>query len=375
MKRISAKPTMSDVLRLWDISKIMRKDKEKTKSDNVVLIYGLWRSGKSNLGMKLIENDGLISKYGYMRKKPTRRDVFDKNGKLYPGLNKPFWDNIFRNHYANSAAEMAAKIKSLEKNSVICVDEGIDVAGWHQQMTAEQSDMIHLLQKTGKLGHTTIFITPSRALLTKNILQRAKWMMIIPGEHDGRGNYAHLYRNYKDPARAEKNPFGLNYLFEKLNKFEHLSEDQLYTKSNRYRGTTYFRWISPKIYDLYEAIVKDPHMFEERKMRSVPYKTYIEVYYALMTMVRNLRVLDEKKYTSLRRLATTKFGEQLIKEAKFKEMIDTYDMLEKTLIPKPKKLYRLSNTRATKEEGISDSAPDVKVEGEKLNPSFRISKS
>ena len=92
-------------------------------------------------------------------------------------------------------------------------------------------------------------------------------------------------------------------------------------------------------------------------------------------MVRNLRVLDEKKYTSLRRLATTKFGEQLIKEAKFKEMIDTYDMLEKTLVPKPKKLFRLSNTRATKEEGGSDQTQEVKIEGEKLSPSFRISES
>jgi len=319
---------MGNTMKLWEISRIMRKEKEKKQCDNFVIIYGLWRSGKSNLGMRLIQHDGLISKHGY-RKTLTGLSMHHE-------LSKNWWANIFNNHYANTAGEMEAKIKVMPHGSTICVDEGADVASWHLQNTQEQSDMIRLLQKTGKLGHTTIFITPSRSLLTKNILQRAKWMFIIPFEHDGKGNHAYLYRNYSDPARAEKNPFDLNYLFDKVEKYKKMPTERIYTISNRFTGTTYFRWIHPEIYDQYEKIVKDPHMFQTVRKRAVPYRTHAQVKYALMSILSNLRTMDDKTYVMMRKLSTTRFGEVLLKEPKIKDLIAEYEGLKETPIPRRK---------------------------------------
>lgn len=306
---------------LFQFVRIILKEKEKYKRDCFVIIYGRTRTGKTTIGLKMLQYQWLLQK--------------NKNLKTIKGLGKQrlppmnWWKNTFKRNFAISSFDATEKIRNMPYDESIFIDEGIDIASWHEQMTREQSSFIHLLQKTGEKRLLTIFITPSYSLLTKAILQRAHYLLIIPEEHDEFGNYVYLYKNYKDPIRAEKNPFDLNYLFAKIEKLKMLPDERVYGSSNRLIGGFRFNWINEKVYECYREEIKLPQLTEIRRSLSVPITRYIKVKYQLETLLSNLRKLDEKNYRMLERLTVTKFGEHLFTDQAIKKLIDGYDMLEK----------------------------------------------
>jgi len=307
---------------LKDFAKVVVKRQIVKKADTNTIIYGLARSGKTTLGFKilmaylnLVKELNKLSKHDWIPEKS--------------------WIKLFKKYFASDAEDMNYKIKNNPERSFTFVDEGIDVASWQERLTKEQRELIELVQKSGKKGLMTLLLTNSMSLLTKDLLARFHYLFIIISEPTAKGNRAFLFRNYKNPFLAEKNPFGLNKLFSDIKKHPNFIDEQYKLENYLIRiktlvGTVYFRAMSPKLYSLYEKVIKEPAiMREKKKSRTVSYYLFYKLRYMLDTLIYNLSVKDGKSMSQLERLFIDKFGNALANRALLKAHLDRLISMER----------------------------------------------
>ena len=293
------------------------------KKDTFIIIYGKPRTGKTNLGFNFLINYLKLSRKAY------------KKG-LIPFKPPNSWRQIFKRYFTDSAEDMSKKIKHNEEASPVFLDEGQDVLSWHDVLTKEQQDLIELLMKTGKKGNFTILITPQLSLLTKGILARAHYMFIIPHEfRDTKWNSALVLRNYDNPILAEQNPFGIYPIIKKVVKKAGAYSDidkfiNLIVKQNTYKGVCPFHFINPKLYDLYDKIVKEPIIMNEkrRKRRYVTRQTYDKLKYMFDNLLYNLNKRDGKTLAQIESLLTDKFGQVLLTRRTIGKYINIIESLQ-----------------------------------------------
>ena len=313
--------------RLFNYYRIMHQEKVKTRSDNFTIIYGRPRSGKTMLELQLMRYHGIISLYDELIRKNRVQNLSELSHELGMDtrLPKKWWEQTFRDHFCFDTEDANKKIKKGGYNNVLAMDEGIDVASWMGGMTIEKEEWNKLLLKIGEFGNTFFFITASVSLLDKNTLRRAKWLFIIAKVHEKDSNSAYLYKQWDDPIRAEKNPFDLNDVFDKIDKFKYLPTEQIYQRSKCYIGEVTYPWINEKVYALYLKRVKHPQMLmtERKRQKYVPVSRYEKLLNYAAIVTRNLRVMDDKTQGQIRKLAMTNDGKFLIGPGKIKEL-DTY---------------------------------------------------
>jgi len=312
-------------LTLPSFTRLAITEKNKYNRDCVIIIYGRPRSGKTTIGLHI------LSEY-FKKLHNWKGDGFFNSKKI--------WGEAFDNNFATSSQEAKNMFKDFSYDDFVFVDEGIDVASYHQQMTREQSNFFQLLQKTGEKRLLTIFITPSYKLLTKDILRRAHYMFVInrnprvrkeKGESKATGNEALLYRNFEDPIRAEANPFGLNELFKKASKNKMMPLKHLYYKSRCMVGKMRFRWIDKDIYELYRKKIKIPQINKSYSRGSVSRKKYNKLRYRLLTLLNNLYKKHTDNYSKISRLCYDKWGNKLASPQTIKKLIEQYQALEEPL--------------------------------------------
>lgn len=291
-------------LGLIDFVKMVCKRQKMKEADTFIIIYGLARTGKTTLGFRFL----LL--YIWLKRK-----LFKAGLSSWSPENK--WSDHFKRYFATTAEDMNYKIKHNPEGSYTFVDEGADVASWHEILTREQKDLIELILKSGKKRQFTILITASFKILTKTLLARAHYLFIITEEPTIRGNSAFLFKNYTIPFLAETNPFGLNRLFKDLEKNSWLIEDAsrfagYLKRQKRLIGQVHFNKVSDRLYNLYDRLVKDPSIMRDKKRRqSVSYPIYYKLKYLLDTLLYNLFIKDGKSLAQIQKLLVDKFGSSL----------------------------------------------------------------
>lgn len=301
-----------------NFAKLIIKRQSQKKSDTIIIIYGLPRSGKTVLGFRI-----LLAYLKLMRM--LGPDVWEVPNR---------WKELFSKYFSNDAEDMLNKIRDNPERSFVFVDEGIDVISWHDQMSKEQQDLVELLQKCGKRRDLMIIITPSLGLLTKPILARAHYMFIVPEEPDREGNYAYLLRNYKNPILAENFPFGLKKIVDDILKNPQMAEKRKFqtylVSKDRFMCRIRYHDMDQKLYSLYEKIVKDPGIMKrKRKRKAISWKIHFKLQYALDTLLYRLKNSDGKTVPQIRSLMIDKFGRTLATSELIRDHISRLDAMEK----------------------------------------------
>lgn len=289
-------------------------------ADTFIIIYGPRRSGKTTLGFQILIAYLQALRIEYSCGRST--------------WNVPrSWKKLFKEYFAGDAEDMIRKIKNSPEKSFTFVDEGDDVLSWQHAMEKEQKDLNELILKAGKKKMLTILLVPSISLLQKTQLANAHYLFIVPDEpRDGR-NTAYLFKNHKNPILREKVPFGLKNIEQDVLKKTRLSSNVAFCnyllQRDRFITRFSYRAIDPKIYALYDALVKDPLIMRERqKRRMVSYSRFKRLQYALDTILYNLYVHDSKNVSQIERLLRDKFGSSLVSRAVIKNHIDKLSVLQ-----------------------------------------------
>ena len=288
-------------LPLKDFAKMIVKRQVEKKADTFVIIYGLARSGKTTLGFKIL--------MVYLR---LVRRLY-KLGK-HDWLPEKTWFKLLVKYFATDAGDMNSKIKHNPDNSFTFVDEGLDVASWHDRLTRELKELLELIQKTGKKGQLTLLLVNNISILTKELLARAHYLFIIAEEPTPKGNSALLFRNYTNPFLAEKNPFGLNRLFKDIQKRPFILDEpdkfmNYMMRQKRLVATVYFRALDKKLYDLYDKVVKEPSIMKEKeKRRVISFWRYKKLKFMVDLVIFNDSIRGGKKISETQRLFTDKWG-------------------------------------------------------------------
>jgi hypothetical protein len=313
------------------LTKTFIRRQDKKNADTFIIIYGLTRTGKTVLGFRF-----LLYYFYYMRK------LFKAGRVTWDPPHS--WRFLFKNFFSMTAEEMNLKIKRNPEGSFNFIDEGVDVLSWQHQLENEQKELVAILQKSGKKKQFTILITPNLSLLTKNILSRARYMMIITGEPDRkRGNYALVLKNSNNPILAENNPFGIKKIIKDILKYPRLAENfESYVRSKReYCGRIYFHDVKPELYALYEKIVKDPSINREKDLSKViSYDKYKRLKYALETLVYNLKIKDLKSVKQIQNLLRDKFGQDILNNIAIREYIAKIENMTAKTDPESEELER-----------------------------------
>jgi hypothetical protein len=309
--------------KIFNVSRIMHYEKKKTRSDCFCIIYGPVRSGKTMLLLQFMRNEGIIDLFEDLIFKYKIKNLSELQAHgVNVTLTKTWWKECFRNHFGFDTEDASRKIKKGGYGFNLAFDEGIDVASWMGGMSIEKEEFNKLLLKIGEFGDMFFFITASLTLIDKNVLRRAKWLCIIAHPHEKDSNTFYLYKQWDDPIRAEKNPFDLNDVLEKIDKYKHLPTEQIYKRSKCYLGEVSYPWINPKVYDLYLKMVKRPQMLmtERKRRKYVPISRYEKLMNYASILTRNLRVMDSKTSGMIRKMAVTNDGKYLISPVKIKEL-------------------------------------------------------
>jgi hypothetical protein len=349
---------------LFNFSRVEFFEKEKNRCDDFTVIWGVPRSGKTMLMLQKIRHMAILQRWKDVILQGGISSLTDLHEKGYNiHLGKKWWADTYKNHFCLDLPDASRKIKKGGRNQMFAFDEGGDVATYKTKMTIENDEFIRLLQKIGELQDTFFYITALLALQDKDILRRAKWLYIIAHPHRENSNSAYVYKQWDDPARAEKNPFDLNDIFEKADKMRRLPTEQLYTKSVRYVGEVPYFWANSKVYELYLKMVKMPQMLntDRKRRRWVPTAKYEKLLSATALMVYNLQVKDDKTPGMIRKLATTNDGKILVSADKVTElrtygehMFYKYAEIEDKLNPKTmdekREAYRKAKEEAKQTE-------------------------
>ena len=289
-------------------------------ADTFIIIYGPRRSGKTTLGFQIL--------IAYLQ--AMRREFANKKS----SWNVPrSWKKLFKEYFAGDAEDMIRKIKNNPEKSFTFVDEGDDVLSWQHAMEKEQKDLNELILKAGKKKMLTILLVPSISLLQKTQLSNAHYLFIVPDEPRKGKNVAYLFKNHKNPLLREKVPFGLKNIEQDVLKNKRLSSNEAFchylTKRDRFITRFFYRAIDQRIYDLYDALVKDPLIMRDRqKRRMVSYSRFNRLQYALDTILHNLYVHDDKNVSQIERLLRDKFGSVLVSRTVIKNHIDKMSVLQ-----------------------------------------------
>jgi hypothetical protein len=297
-----------------NFAKVAVKRQTQKKADTFILIYGLPRAGKTTLGFDIL--------LPYLK---LKRRLY-REGKSSWEMPRA-WSKTFNSYFATDASDMSKKIKINPNGSFTFVDEGLDVASWHEMMKNEQKDLIELIQKTGSKGQLTILIIPNLSLMTKALMARAHYLFIIIDEpHEG-GNYAYLFKNYTNPILAENFPFGLKRIIKDILKYPIIGEKSLFENyiigRDRFVGKVKFRSIDKKLYDLYDKLVKIPSLEKDKeKRRTVPRSKFNKLTYAFDIILFNLKEIDNKPIIKIERMLRDKFGTQIISQDAIRRRVD-----------------------------------------------------
>lgn len=289
-------------------------------ADTFIIIYGPRRSGKTTLGFQI-----LISYLHAMR----RQHILGKSEWKVPRS----WKKLFTEYFAGDAEDMIRKIKNNPEKSFTFVDEGDDVLSWQHAMEKEQKDLNELILKAGKKKMLTILLVPSISLLQKTQLSNAHYMFIVPDEPKGDRNTAYLFKNHKNPILREKVPFGLKSIEQDVLKNKHLASNEAFcdylAKRDRFITRFAYRAMEPKLYSLYDALVKEPLIMRERqRRRMVSLSRFARLQYAMDTILHNLYVHDDKNVSQIERLLRDKFGSSLVSRTVIKNHIDKMSVLQ-----------------------------------------------
>jgi len=295
------------------LARIVAYRQKHKESDTFIIIYGRRRTGKSTLGLQLLRRYLKVKNKQYREKKTTWKPEHR-------------WAQHFQKYFAGDAMDMLKKIKSLPEESYVFVDEGVDVASWQHAMETEQKNLKELILKAGKRKLLTIFITPSLRLLSKDILAQAHYMLLIDSEPRDDKNVAHVLSNYDDPVLAENNPFGLYPIIKRITRAKRHVPGMLYnliSSSDSYVGSLVYKRLDTRIYELYDALVKEPLIYRQRqRTKYVSKALYDKTNYVLNTVFYNLYTKDNKSLAQLERLATDKFGNTLLSSSTIKRRIN-----------------------------------------------------
>jgi len=298
----------------------MLEKKENQKRDEVVIIYGKPRAGKSSLGLRLVN---IWIKFQY----PEYREIYKFSDAV---KNCKLWEKIFKKNFVGSAEEAIDKLGEFETGDLLFIDEGVDVARSDKMFTQEQSNLLSLLQKVGNKRLFIIIITPSYKMFTKRFLARAHHMFLIPTMPQGNGNVTLLYKNHEFPPYAEARPFDLVDIFHEAEKVRPYSEEFLWlklTRSDCYIGDIKYTWIDEKIYKRYEKIVKEPNLLRITYQYTPTYRNYIKYKYILGNLLWRLRK-NAPRTAIVRDLGYDKYGNKLLTENMIKKMEEWIDNIE-----------------------------------------------
>jgi len=200
-------------------------------------------------------------------------------------------------------------------------------------MSAEQSNLLQLLQKTGEKRLVIIIITPTYKMFTKRFFARSHYLFIIPSEAKLKGNYALAYKNYTDPVYAEARPYDLKELFEEAEKKRPFNIERKYTSSDCFLDYFKYNWVDKKIYNLYCQIVKDPVRDEVIGSRSIPYQVHMKNWYRFGVLLYNLRKYLKKEGVGYKNMVSDlgfdTFGNKVITEDFIRDMVDSITALKK----------------------------------------------
>jgi len=291
---------------------VLARQKQKN-SDTFVIIYGSRRTGKTNLGFKI------LTAYLKAKRAQYKKDQSDWDVPVR-------WKHLFEKYFAANAGDMSTKIKDSEDESFCFVDEGDDVLSWHEMFDEEQKSLTRLILKSGKKKIFTILIVPSLKLLQKNILACAHYFFILTGEPRDDKNTAFVFRNYDNPILRENNPFNLNKIVAQAVKNKSLRDrDQFEAylqRQDRFLSTLNFVEIPADLYRLYDKLVKDPQIVAVKgKKRSVPIATFEKQKYCFDTILYNLK-MEGSSITRISHLVRDKYGRQTMSATAINARID-----------------------------------------------------
>lgn len=313
---------MSEKMNIYNFAKLVIKRQTEKNAGTNVIIYGATRTGKTNLGFRI------IIPYLFLMKKLHKAGLSDwKVPKS--------WKELYKNYFALTCSDMADKLKNNPDRSFNFVDEGDDLFSWTGQLEREQRELTKLILKAGFKKLLNLTVVPSMSLFSKNILSQGHYLFVIPREPDLKENcnYAYLFRNYENPIMREKNPFGYSIIEKTVLK------QKVYTKRDNFenllkRNPCYvtrvkFRPIDNKIYELYEKIVKSP-LFEGNNERhdTVSYARFKKLEYMFNTVLHNLYTKEGFSVARIEKNFIDKFGNFIIGKPHIQRVLNKMSGLE-----------------------------------------------
>lgn len=322
--------------------------------DTFILLHGVAGSGKSTLCLHL------IAKYIKKKKKEF------KEGKI-TWEPESHLSRHFRKYVASDPLEADEKIEELPAGSYLWVDEGTDTASWMDMMSKNQKEYMKTLQKSRDKKLFYLKNVPNMKLMNKNILQRSHYLLLMMGEHDGKSNTVYVFRNYDNSILRDSIPFGYKNIENDLLKNPYIDDNK--TKLHNYLirqpcciAFFTFRAVNPKIYNLYDKLIKQPNMFKKaKKKKDIPYATYHKTKYAFDTLMYNLYNHDDKTLAQVQNLLTDKFGRALTSITSIRAWINKMAMMDVPPDVENKDLFEEDNKNLMKIEIDPEDEVDVDI--------------
>ncbi len=298
-----------------NFAKIIAKRQKEKNSDTFVIIYGPRRTGKTTLGFNIL--------LPYMK---VKRKQFAKGNTTW--CIPPRWKTIFKDYFSADTEDVVQKLKNSPEESFLFIDEGIDVVSWQHMMEQAQKNLNEVILKAGKRKLLTILITPSMKLLTKSVLSNAHYLFLVPHEPLNGKNKTYLFRNHENPILRENIPFGFKSIEKDVLKNKFLSQQDNFKrylkKQPCYITEMNYLPTNPKLYELYDLMVKEPLIMADKiKKGVVPLVKYKKLQYVLDTLLYNLHVGEQRKVSDIHRLMIDKFGFQLLSQPTIKKHLNT----------------------------------------------------
>lgn len=304
--------------------------RERNDKDMIIVIIGDRGSGKSTLGLKILDSYLTIKK---------EMGLIDKIS----------WKHYFKHNYAITTPDAIKKYKNLESGSFLAIDEGGDVAYSGDAMTKLSKELIKLVAKIREKRIFTVICLPYKEMLSKKLLKMTHNLIVVPYRYEKLWAYAFVYSKSNN-VFLEGDGYGIDRVKKMLEsgmKYDYNMDrrkviyrgeeiSELYPKFvfrklariPSFKMMFRFKDVNPQLRAMYLKYVKNKLISGQANFELVPKSKFDQLNWKYETLIWNLYMKGGLKKAQIERAHYDKFGNKLSGTHQINQILDRMSVLD-----------------------------------------------